>query len=82
MSKFYYLKQCELKREVDHGTVVQVAWIPDKFAIKGKKLGIKNAESIWEEGWVVNKVFEHRINVDDLLLLQNEYRYTRAVSDV
>lgn len=37
-------RQCELRQ----GNVIQVSWIPEKFAKKGKKVRLKDEDGIWE----------------------------------
>lgn len=46
--------QCSLKRGNSH----HMAWIPTKFAVKGKFIKIKRAEDDWEDGWEVVGVSE------------------------
>ena len=50
-----YHVQCELRR--DNGTV-DVSWIPEKFAVVGRRVRLKNRkENTWEEGWTVVKAY-------------------------
>lgn len=41
--------QCALMRENEH----HMAWLPEKFAVVGKVIGIKNDDDTWQEGWEV-----------------------------
>lgn len=45
----FYSVQCRLER----GKSYIVSWIPEKFAIKGKVLKLKNDFDKWEDGWCV-----------------------------
>jgi hypothetical protein len=44
--------QCALKK----GDVIDVVWIPEKFARKGEVLGMKK-DGLWDEGWQVVRVY-------------------------
>lgn len=49
MAKEYY-KQCTLKR----GDTTQVAWIPEKYAVKDQYIQIRNPDTNeWVNGWLV-----------------------------
>ncbi len=48
--------QCTLTRK----NQIQVSFIPEKFAIKGKTLKLKNDQDEWENGWVVDSIGEFR----------------------
>ncbi|MBD3405053.1 MAG: hypothetical protein GF411_02820 [Candidatus Lokiarchaeota archaeon] len=45
-------KQCVLRL----GNTIKTCWIPEKFAVKGKYLKIKNCEDAWIDGWLVESV--------------------------
>ncbi|MNS24753.1 hypothetical protein D3C72_566140 [compost metagenome] len=44
--------QCALQK----GDVIDVVWIPEKFARKGEVLGMKK-DGLWDEGWQVVRVY-------------------------
>lgn len=44
-----FYRQCRLRHLNTH----QVAWIPEKFAKKGKFIEIKKDDGEWENGWEV-----------------------------
>lgn len=44
--------QCALQK----GEVLDVVWIPEKFARKGELLGLKK-NGLWDEGWQVVRVY-------------------------
>lgn len=48
-------RQCTLTRNLSGQTVQQVSYIPEKFAIVGEVLKLKNDEDIWESGWKVTQ---------------------------
>ena len=50
--------QCELVRENPLGEIREIAYIPEKFAVEGLRLKIKNGET-WEDGWKVVAKQEH-----------------------
>jgi len=46
-------KQCILRR----GDAVMTSWIPERYAVKGKVLKLKDRETkVWRDGWVVESV--------------------------
>lgn len=47
--------QCRLKKKTSDGTLEQMSFIPDKFAVMGKVLKLKEGQ-IWDDGWVVESV--------------------------
>lgn len=46
-----YYKQCDLKK----GNITQTSYIPEKFAVAGAVLKIKQ-NGQWDDGWVVESV--------------------------
>lgn len=44
--------QCALQK----GDVIDVVWIPEKFARKGEVLGMKK-DGLWDEGWRFVRVY-------------------------
>lgn len=54
-----YYKQCELVKKVGPSTLTQVSWIPEKFAIKGKVLKLKEGQN-WDDHWIVCSVSDAR----------------------
>ena len=51
-----YSCQCVLKRVLGRDIIVQTSWIPEKYAVNGKMLSLKNSKGIWEDGWFVDTV--------------------------
>jgi hypothetical protein len=72
MSEIYY-RQCTLKK----GPTVQVAWIPEQFAKKGKYLRIGD-----DNGWLVVEAGTRRISGQYLMEHEREYLNHRNVTDV
>lgn len=74
-SEFYI--QCQLKR----GTTQQVSWLPEKYAIKGKFLELKENDK-WENGWEVMSL-GNKIDGEFLIkVLHMSHKRTREASDV
>lgn len=44
-------RQCFLR----NGNRFQTTWLPDKFAVLGKVLKLKDL-GVWENGWIVDRV--------------------------
>jgi len=54
MSKGY--KQCILVRKTDGGEIRETSYIPERFAVVGNCIRIKNEDDTWTDGWVVKHV--------------------------
>lgn len=46
-------RQCKLIKTVENGQIHLVSYIPEKFAVEGKIVKLKNEFDEWEEGWKV-----------------------------
>lgn len=54
--------QCKLRR----GNQILHSWIPAKYAQINRSLGLKDEEGNWEEGWVVEKIWDEQRSLDVL----------------
>jgi len=75
MSEFY--RQCRLKRVNGQ---VDMVWIPEDFAHKGKYIQVLR-KGFWENGWQVIEVYD-RASEEYLLKHERDYKVQRAASDV
>jgi hypothetical protein len=66
-------RQCQLQK----GEVIDVAWIPVKFAVVGKFLRIKD-----DNCWEVKSVGSQALEEDALLTLRDNHRSHRMATDV
>jgi hypothetical protein len=74
----YNMRQCSMRR----GNVVQRAWIPEKFAVAGKSLRLKDsATGTWEDGWKVASVSDAVLPSDIVAERSQDYKHTRRASD-
>jgi hypothetical protein len=73
-----YYKQCLLIRRLyDTGrTIVEISWIPEKFAILNKVLRIED-----EDGWIVRDVYGSSL-LKNILRTQSSSRHHREVTDI
>ncbi len=71
--KDYYVRQCTLEK----GNKTQVLWIPDKFAVKGRILKLKE-----DNGWVVKVVSALSLPYKYLSERSQDYKNTRKASDI
>lgn len=78
MSKYYV--QCYMRCAINYGHKIDVAWIPEKFAKKGKWLKIKQ-DGVWEDGWQVMAVFSKK-RASDVERSERDYLKQRSTSDV
>jgi len=51
------LQQVKVVKETDDGNLLQVAWIPKKFASLGNRLELKDESYKWTGPWTVVTVF-------------------------
>jgi hypothetical protein len=70
--------QCKLRRAPDW---FQTAWIPEKHAMKGNVIGIKNENGHWEEGWEVIEVYD-KLDSDYVMERERDFKRTRKASDI
>lgn len=75
MSEFYC--QCQLKRINGQ---VDMVWIPEDFAHKGKYIKIRRGKA-WENGWKVIEVYD-RASEEFVLKRERDYLVQRSASDI
>lgn len=46
-------RQCKLRRNIPGGTQETTSYIPEKFAIVGDVLKLRNIQGKWTDGWIV-----------------------------
>jgi hypothetical protein len=66
-------RQCLLRKD----RLIEVAWIPSKFAVVGKTLVIKDIS-----GWVVKEVYSPELEYDIVNLNSRDWTLMRRVSDI
>lgn len=77
-----YFKQCTMaKRTDDDNYQFMTSWLPEKFAVKGKHLELKN-DGEWEGRWVVTAVGAERLDEKTVEENSRDYRSQRKASDV
>jgi hypothetical protein len=70
--------QCELIKGNSH----QTCWIPEKYAVVGKYVKIKNNDE-WEDGWKVLESYNQTKLEESVLNERNQdYKKTRKASDI
>ncbi len=57
-----FIRQCELRCEVAGSTWVTVSWIPDKLAIVGKPIKLRDDARQWHVTAVYDRREENRPN--------------------
>jgi hypothetical protein len=65
MSKTIYYRQCQLVRPQGRGEMRLMSWIPETFAVAGKRLRLRE-EGEWQDGWVVRYVGPYRVADENL----------------
>ena len=76
-------KQCELTRPQDGGLARMVSWIPERIALAGAVVRLKDPETgSWTEGWTVENVTEPAVPAALLERQSRDHLRTRAASDI
>jgi hypothetical protein len=76
MPKTQYYRQCSLRK----GGATQVAHIPERFAIEGNVVKIKE-QGIWDDGWLVESVGSRNDEMT-IIALERLWKRTRKASDI
>lgn len=82
MSKTMFYRQCELHKNLPGGGIMSmVSFIPEKFAILGNMLRIRDDRGVWMEGWEVKSTGDS-FAVPDVDLLERDHLRNRKASDI
>ena len=74
MSK-YKAYQCKLQKLVGKTTSEVVSWIPEKFAVVGKVVKIRDDKTDeWSDGWVVASVSDRLMEKGELEKLEKQHK--------
>ena len=83
MGKKTSYRQCVMERPIGDGLARTVSFIPEKFAVQGKPLDLKNTETgKWEQGWEVKSAGTLLFDEDQVDQLSRLYRHQRKASDI
>jgi hypothetical protein len=66
VAKVVFFRQCRLVKPVPTGEHVVVSWIPERFAVRGSVVRLRDHAKTWDAGWEVREVGTNRIREDDL----------------
>jgi hypothetical protein len=70
--------QCRLKK----GTKEQMSWIPGEFAVAGKVVKLKDADTgNWDDGWIVEAAYSSR-TWEEVNLASQTYKKHRKHTDI
>ena len=76
-------KQCELTKAMDGGLARMVSWVPEKIAVAGAVVRLKDAETgLWSGGWTVANVAGAALPGKVLERQSRDHLRTRNASDV
>ncbi len=67
-------RQVELVKDSGNTQIRDIAWIPAKFATKGKVLKKKMADKTWSDGWLVIAVYGEEVAYDIINKRSRDYR--------
>ena len=77
-----YYKQCEYESETENGLLKAVAWLPEKFAVVGKKIYFGNKTENPERIWTVTSVGDIRMSEKYVREHERDYKTQREASDI
>lgn len=61
---------------------IKTSWIPERFAVVGKVLKLKNSDGEWDDGWVVTLASKTRIADESLPDYHDEIKgHRKATGD-
>lgn len=75
-----WYRQCALEKPTTKGNMVQISWIPDKFAKIGKFLKLLE-NGVWENGWMVASVGGRQTR-DERVDRRKDHERQREGSDI
>ena len=81
-SKKNWYRQCKMVSPTEGGHMVHTAWIPEKFAVKGRAIYFGKKTSTPDRVWTVESAPEHRISQTYLLDHERDYKTQRRASDI
>lgn len=81
MSQETHYKHCTMRRPASNGTLVEIAWIPEKFAEVGRKI-ILGKKTPGAPIWEVSQVSDLRLPESYLLDHERDYKTQRQASDI
>ena len=65
MAREVFYRQCRLVKRVENGECVQVSWIPEPYATKGRIVKLRES-GVWDDGWVVVSAGTNRLRQDEV----------------
>ena len=69
--------------QADGNKAQTTSWLPEKFAVKGKFVELKNRNTgEWVNGWQVISVGDKRLPEDQVTERSQDYKNTRKASDI
>jgi len=82
-SKDVFYRQCNVRRpsSSDHGWVLTTTWLPEKYAVVGKYLRLKNKHGNWENHWQVLSAGERKTE-QYVFACERDFLNQRSASDV
>lgn len=74
--------QCRLEKPwQDIGSLVDIVWIPTKYAKLNKILKIKQEDASWDDGWTVTAVYSTK-KASEVESNERDYLRQRQASDI
>lgn len=80
-NKTIWYKQCTFKSPTERGEFVHTAWIPEKFAVEGRRVYFGKKTDTPDRIWTVSAV-GGRQSGDYVAAHERDYRTQRQASDI
>jgi len=77
-------KQCVLEMRKDNGSVlINTTWLPEKYAVKGKILELKNRDTgEWTKTWKVTMVGTQELTQEQVIKQSRWHANHRNATDI
>lgn len=80
--KTAWYKQCTFRSPSANGFLVHTAWIPEQFAVEGRKVYFGKKTARPDRIWTVTAAGGHRIPGEYLATHERDYKTQRQASDI
>ena len=77
-----WYKQCTFRSPSEGGEFVQTAWVPERFAVEGKRVYFGKKTSSPDRVWFVASAGNKRLPGDYVAERERDYKTQRQASDI
>ena len=77
-----YYRQCTYQTDTENGYTQGVAWLPEKYAVVGKRIYFGKKTKNPDRIWTVVSVGDNRKSEDYVMRHERDYKTQRQASDI